>query len=110
MEALWLIQQRIRKTPILLPYTVPTKLSSRLEDLKKDLKVGKLKNNSILPVLEKALSIPKEKALEKERINFQVPFNTRLPDYGAIFRQNWSHMISKYPELKNVMPAPPGIC
>ena len=84
----------------------------------KDLKVRKYKESHILPAFERALIIPRNKALEKveqkegkeKRINFPVPFNPRLPNYGAIVKQHWSHMVQKYPDLKSVMPAPPRIC
>ena len=45
--------------------TVPQQLSSRLEDLKKDLKARKYKDSYILPAFEKALKITRDKALEK---------------------------------------------
>ena len=72
----------------------------------------------MLSAFERALSIPREKALEKvdrkdekeKRINFPLPYNPRLPDYGSIFKQHWTHMVSEHPELKRVMPAPPRIC
>ena len=96
----------------------PHQLSSRLEVLRTDLKVRKYKDNNILPAFEKALKIYRENALlkvvrreEKEtRINLPIPYNPRLPDYGSIVKQHWSHMVKKYPDLKKVMPAPPRIC
>ena len=83
----------------------------------KDLKVRKYKDDHILPDFERALLIQRSKALEKveqkdgkeKRINFPVPFNPRLPNYGAIVKQHWNHMVLNYPELKTVMPAPPRI-
>ena len=70
--------------------TVSQQLSSRLEDLKKDLKARKYKDSYILPAFEKALKITRDKALEKvlkvdnkeKRINLPIPFNPRLPNYG----------------------------
>ena len=98
--------------------TVPQQLSSRLEDLKKDLKARKYKDSYILPAFEKALKITRDKALEKvlkvdnkeKRINLPIPFNPRLPNYGAIIKQHWAYMIKNYPDLKKVLEAPPRIC
>ena len=108
-----LLEHRIRKTA-----TVPHQLSSRLEDLRRDLRVRSYKDNIILPAFERALLIPRDKALEKvekkeekeKRINLPIPYNPRLPNYGVIAKQHWAHMIKKYPELQKVMPAPPRIC
>jgi hypothetical protein len=51
------LQHRMRKVP-----TVPSKLSSWLQ---RDLKVRKYKDSSLLSAFERALLIPREKALEK---------------------------------------------
>ena len=74
------LQYRMKKVP-----TAPSKLSSRLEDLQRDLKCRKYKDSSLLLAFEKALLIPREKALEKVEkkkkgggINSPVPNNIRL--------------------------------
>ena len=54
------LQYRMKKVP-----TAPSKLSSRLEDLQRDLKCRIYKDSSLLLAFEKALLIPREKALEK---------------------------------------------
>jgi len=98
--------------------TVPHQLSSRLDDLRSDLKVRQYKDSKILPVFEKAPAIPRSKALEKvernyvkeKRFNLPIPYNPRLPDYGTIIKQHWSQMLKKYPDLKKALTAPPRIC
>ena len=93
----------------------PHQLSSRMEDLRSDLKIPKYKDSIILPAFERALLISRDSAFEKvvknnekeNRINIPIPYNPRLPDYGSIIKQNWNYMIQKNPELKKVMPPPP---
>ena len=42
-----------------------------------------------------------ERKYEKEkRIILLIPFNPRLPNYGAIVKQHWSYMVKNYPDLK----------
>ena len=45
--------------------TVPHQLSSRMEDLRSDLKIRKYKDSIILPAFERALIISRDSALEK---------------------------------------------
>ena len=64
-----LCDERMRKVT-----TVPHQLSSRLEDLRKDLRGRKYKGTIILPAFDKALEIPRDKALEKvDRLSPTIP-------------------------------------
>ena len=87
----------------------------RLEELKSLLLARNYKAKLINAAIEKAKSIPRQKAIEKvetrttttRRPVFAVTYDPRLPSLPGILKKHWRTMVGGDPHLKEVFPLPP---
>ena len=102
--------QAARKTESTKTETVPTQITSRLEDQLVALKSRGYKERAVLYQFQQVLLRSRAEVMEKvtrpeeERaIILALPFDRRLPDAAGILRQHYKLLVQRNPEVKEWM-------
>ena len=108
--------QAARKTESTKTETVPTQITSRLEDQLVALKSREYKERAVFYQFQQVLLRSRAEVMEKvtrseeERaIILALPFDRRLPDAAGILRQHYKLLVQRNPEVKEWMVRAPMV-